>query len=227
MIRRILDKASWRQGLELSHKERINQWGHRLYVGGADSESWYGIGKRQFHFLVTQGLQPSHRFVDIACGSLRLGQYLIPMLDRGHYFGLEGEEDLVKQGLERELLFDVAELKAPIFAYNYDFDFSAIETFDYAMAQSLFTHLIPGDIERCFANLRPKANENSKFFSTFFEGDPLKNPTSESHANKDWYYRFDLFEQIGAKTGWRVEYIGDWGHERDQKMVCATPDASA
>ncbi|WP_425074096.1 class I SAM-dependent methyltransferase [Sagittula sp. S175] len=223
MIEKILRRVAWRRDLDLQHVDRIRKWGHRHYVGGDTSEAWYGIGKRQYHFLASQGLRAEHVFVDIACGSLRLGQYLIPMLEEGNYFGLEGEPDLVKAGLEHELLFDLADKKAPRFAYNYGFAFEGLEQFDYAIAQSLFTHLTLDDIETCFRNLRGHAHAGSKFFSTFFEGDPQVNPDAESHANKDWYYPFEAFREIGERTGWAVEYIGDWGHERDQKMICATP----
>jgi SAM-dependent methyltransferase len=221
-MKRIKKLLRWRRDLALSHEDRINRWGHRSYVGGTDSETWYGIGRRQYHFLVSEGLRAEHSFVDIACGSLRLGQFVIPMLEPGRYFGLEGEPTLVRAGLKNELLFDLAEIKKPVFAFNYDFDFTGLDTFDYAMAQSLFTHLTLDDIEICFRNLRGKAHEGSRFYSTFFEGDPSSNPDSDSHANKDWYYHFIQFEEIGARTGWTLTYIGDWGHERDQKMICAT-----
>lgn len=221
MFNRIKRRFAWQRDLKLSHADRIEKWGHRAYIGAVDSETWYSIGKRQYHFLTAAGLSAEHRFIDIACGSLRLGQFLIPMLERGNYFGLEGEAKLVEAGLKKEMLFDIAEQKKPVFAFNYNFDFSSFAPFDYAMAQSLFTHLTLYDIETCFRNLRSRAHEGSRFYSTFFEGDPDQNPDAESHANKDWYYRFSNFEEISARTGWEVEYIGDWGHERGQKMICA------
>ena len=33
--------------------------------------------EKQFHYLVSKGLKSNHKFVDIGCGALRLGQYLI------------------------------------------------------------------------------------------------------------------------------------------------------
>lgn len=226
MLQKIKKRLQWRKDLGLSHGDRIEKWGHRAYVGGVDSDSWYSIGKRQYHFLVSEGLRSDHKFIDIACGSLRLGQYLIPMLSDGCYFGLEGEPKLVEAGLKKELMFDLAKLKKAQFAFNYDFDFSEFDDFDYAIAQSLFTHLTLVDIEKCFHNLRDKAHVGSRFYSTFFEGDSASNPNSESHANKDWYYSLVQFEEIAAKTGWELSYIGDWGHERGQKMIraIAVPD---
>lgn len=207
-------KADW----DLSPAERIEKWGHRSYVGGWDAEGWYGIGKHQYHFLVSKGLRSHHRFLDIACGSLRLGQYLIPFLDEGHYFGLEGEEALVRAGLERELSPEVAALKQPRFAFNYDFDFAFVDGFDFAIAQSLFTHLTLDDIEKCFANLCPMANDDSTFFFTYFEGDSADNP-KQSHANRGWRYSVPELERAAAKTGWTLTNIGNWGHPRNQKIA--------
>ena len=155
-------RADW----DLSPVERITKWGHRSYVGGLDLETWFGIGKHQYQYLVSKGLRPHHRFLDIACGSLRLGQFLIPYLDEGCYFGLEGEEILVQAGLENEILPELVAMKKPRFSFNYDFDFDFIDGFDFAMAQSLFTHLTTEDIARCFHNLKSKAGPDSTFMPT-------------------------------------------------------------
>lgn len=207
--------------LELPHNERVQKWGHRTYVGGSTSEMWYGIGKRQYHFLVSRGLKPEHSFLDIACGSLRLGQFLIPMLNKGNYFGIEGEKGLVDLGIQHEILFNIIEVKNPVFMFNYNFNFSQCKGYDFAIAQSLFTHLTIKDIKKCFTNLYPVANDSSMFFFTFFEGDESKNEHIESHANKNWYYEFNTLKNIGESCGFCVEYIGDWGHERNQMMAVA------
>lgn len=207
--------------LALPHSERAKKWGHRAYIGGANAQLWYGIGKRQYHFLISRGLQSHHHFLDVACGSLRLGQYLIPMLNTGHYYGLEGEKSLVDAGLEREILFDIAKLKIPKFSYNYDFDLDFCDGYDFAIAQSLFTHLNIDDITKCFVALSYKANRNSQFFFTFFEGDEKENKMILSHPHKNWFYQYKTLEKIAQKHGFTCDYIGDWGHERHQMMAVA------
>ena len=132
---------------------------HRKYVGGGSPEMWYHIGKIQYHFLVSNGLKPNHTFLDLGCGSLRLGQYLIPMLDKGGYYGLDAREDMVQEGLRNELLYEVARVKLHTFSYNHEFDFSFINSFDYAIAQSLFTHLSMEYIELCFGNIIKVMND--------------------------------------------------------------------
>jgi hypothetical protein len=208
--------------LDLPHVDRVRKWGHRAYVGGSDAESWYGIGKRQYHFLVSNGLSPQHKFLDVACGSLRLGQYLIPMLDAGNYHGIEGEESLVQLGLKNELLFDIAGIKKPNFMFNYEFDVTECDGYDYAMAQSLFTHLTIPDIRKCFTNLFAVANASSKFFFTFFEGDESANPEGASHPQKNWHYRFSTLRGAAEDCGFELRYIGDWRHERGQMIAVAS-----
>lgn len=215
---------SLRQGdLHLAHEEIVHARGHRVYVGGHTPEKWYGIGKRQFHYLVAQGLRRDHRFLDIACGSLRLGQFLIPYLDRGCYFGIDGSPALIEAGLREELLFDLAAARAPTFETGYDFRFDFAAPVDWAWAQSLFTHLTVEDIDLCLRNLRAVAGPQTRFHFTFFEGDEAENAHDRSHPNLRWQYPFERLQQIAAVTGWHLDYLGDWGHSADQRMVLARP----
>ena len=85
-----LEQEAKRADWGLPPADRIKKWGHRSYIGGPDLETWFGIGKHQYHYLLSNGLLSHHRFLDLSCGSLRLGQYLIPFLEEVHYFGLEG-----------------------------------------------------------------------------------------------------------------------------------------
>lgn len=206
----------------LRPSDRIAQLGHRTYVGGKTPEMWYSIGRLQYHFLVSQGLRPDHRFLDVGCGALRLGQFLIPYLNRGHYFGLEAEPSLVAAGLRDELPDALVARKAPVFGYGYAFDVGFVPGFDVAMAQSLFTHLTPDDIGVCLQNLRAVTAPQAQLYFSFFEGDRA-NRKGPSNARRSWFYTADRLTQVAAAAGWATDYIGDWGHPRGQKMMRATP----
>ena len=116
-IWKFYDKRRTDSYQSLPASERVKLRGHRKYVGGLDLEMWYGIGKRQYHFLINEGLVPEHKFLDIACGSLRLGQYVIPFLNKGNYFGVEGESYLVNEGLKHEIYFDLVRHKNPSISF--------------------------------------------------------------------------------------------------------------
>jgi len=204
-----------------TYSKRVETQGHRRFVGGISPHHWHHIGKMQYHYLISQGLSSNHKFLDVACGSLRLGQWLIPMLDRGNYYGIDGNRKLVECGLKEEILFNVTSIKKPNFSYNYNFDFRFIQSFDYAIAQSLFTHLTLYDISRCFYSIEQKMHPESKFYCTFFEGEDPQHHTTESDPNLWWSYTFETLQKEAQKYNLQIEYIGDWGHPAGQKLLLA------
>ena len=49
--------------------------------------------------------------------------------------------------------------------------------------------------------------------------------TRASYPDRDPYpYGVDVFEWLCEGTGLHVEYLGDWGHPRGQKMLVFTRD---
>ena len=190
--------------------------GHRQYVGGA----WDEIGKLQFDWLISQGMLPHHYLLDIACGSLRLGVHAIPYLDRGRYLGIDKEQSLIDAGLALELPADVAREKQPQLIQSSDFAFDRFDQQpDFAMAQSLFTHLTPDIINLCFARLRPRMKPESKFYATYFLARPETRNPKKSHDHGHFFYSQDEMRGFGTDNGFRAEYIGNWGHPRKQVMV--------
>lgn len=193
----------------------IGHAGHRGYVGG----KWDEIGKLQFDFMVGRGLEPEHAFVDVACGSLRGGVHFIKYLDPGNYLGIEKERTLVRSGLSHELPRDVRKEKRPEFVISDGFEFARFSRRPrFALAQSLFTHLVPEQIELCLANLHAFVDDDHEFFATFSAGDSAANP-AESDDLKRFTYTPEELAALGERAGWRSDYIGEWGHPRGQLMM--------
>jgi len=194
----------------------ISQLGHRAYVGGM----WDEIGGLQFAFLKRQGLRPDQVLLDIACGSLRLGVKAIPYLQQGHYMGVEKEQQLLDAGVQQELGETLLASKRPRLLCSADFSFERLATaVDVAIAQSLFTHLPPLLIGRCLEKLRPWLKPDGRFFATFFEVEKERDNPSAPHDHGFFAYTREQIERFGADQGYRMDYIGDWGHPRDQVMV--------
>lgn len=198
----------------------VRTLGHRAYVGGM----WEEIGRLQFNYLLAQGLRPANVLLDVGCGSLRGGIHFIPYLDPGNYLGLEMEASLVQAALEQELPATVVQEKVPEFVISSQFEFERFSRRpDYAIAQSLFTHLVPDDIRLCLTRMRQAVGQGGcRFFVTFFEGDSSGNPPS-SHTHLAFNYSQSEMQALTADTGWTFEYIGVWGHPRGQMMSCLTP----
>jgi SAM-dependent methyltransferase len=198
----------------------IRRVGHRRYVGGL----WKELGRLQFEFLRTEGLQPHHYLLDVACGSLRGGVYFIPYLDAGHYLGIDKEETLIRAGIDRELTREQCELKNPRFVVSDSFEFHKFDQqCDFALAQSLFTHLPTRLIDLCLRNLRSGIRDDGAFYATFFEArSPVSNPDTPCDQGYFPYSRAEM-TRFGTAHGWRAEYVGDWGHPRGQVMVRYRP----
>jgi hypothetical protein len=189
--------------------------GHRDYVGGR----WDEIGKLQFEFIVQHGLQPSSNLLDVGCGSLRGGVHFIRYLESGHYLGIDKEKKLIDLGIKKELGRRTHREKSPQFVISSKFEFSRFtKRPDYSIAQSLFTHLNVADIQLCLGNLRSFVGRGHVFYATFFEGTSAKSDQA-SHSHKGFVYTKEELTQYGTRIGWRPEYIGDWNHPRNQKMM--------
>lgn len=200
-------------------QKAIDDIGHRRYVGGV-GKNWHEIGMLQFKFLVNHGLRPHHVLLDIACGSLRAGIHFVPYLDTGRYLGLDKEPSLIKAGLEIELGNALTELKKPELVISDSFEFHKLsKNPDYALAQSLFTHLPPEMIHDCFKKLAKVMRKGGKFYATFFESkNKIKNPSKPHDRLGYWFTKKDIIE-FGKNNGWSVNHIGDWGHPRNQIIV--------
>lgn len=194
----------------------ISKLGHRDYVGGM----WEEIGQLQFDFLLSKGLKPYSYLLDIACGSLRLGAKAILYLEPGHYLGIEKEGGLVKAGLEKELNSKIREEKQPHLVISESFEFEKFEQkADFAIAQSLFTHLPFNLIDQCFKKLYPWLKNDSLFYATFFETEKKVNNPKRPHDHYNFFYTRNEMCNFGITNGFNSNYIGNWNHPRNQVIV--------
>jgi ubiquinone/menaquinone biosynthesis C-methylase UbiE len=214
LARRLLRSLDESAG-EDAGSEIVDGDGHRAYVGGL----WEAVGTLQFRFMVDQGLEPQHVLLDVACGSLRGGVRFIPYLKPRGYLGIDMQQRLIDIGVEKELGKKLYALKKPEFVVSDRFEFDRFSTPpDFAIAQSLFTHLTAQDISLCLKNLRAVAKPSTRFYVSFFESErPVKNAETSDPRGKFLYSRQQM-AQFGADCGWSSRYIGEWSHPREQKM---------
>ena len=206
---------------------------HRYEVGGY----WGELGKLQLDFLTSQGLEPTSRFLDVGCGTLRAGVHLADYLDPGNYYGIDIDEQLLTTGYTLELSAEQRQ-KVPRdhlrCTDRFDVDFGV--QFDQAIAQSVFTHISFNDIRLCLYRVARHMKIGGKFFVTFVEAPPdfpldgvlyqerersssTRGPRKRyTERNPFWYWPGDL-EWAASFAPWRFRYVGDWGHPRNQKMV--------
>jgi SAM-dependent methyltransferase len=132
---------------------------YRAFVGPpADYDL---VAAMSFNLLTLLGLRQHHRLLDIGCGSLRIGRLLIPYLNRGCYTGLDPNPWLIEEGIRREVGADQVAIKQAQFVHAESGRGLRKEgrTFDYALAQSIFSHcgpdLLSHWLEDCSSLLEP------------------------------------------------------------------------
>lgn len=126
-------------------------------------------------------------FLDIGCGSMRLGAVLMPKLAPGKYIGLDMNQQMVEAGIQNECTeLDLDKLQ-PEFIYTDCFDMSSIdEPVHMAWAQAVFNHLNLSTVKVCLTSLKTKLDPQGVFYSTYWPGD-----TEVSDDSVSDFYNFN------------------------------------
>jgi len=158
---------------------------YTAYVGPPGQYDF--MGATQFRLLTTLGLREHHSVLDFGCGSLRAGRLLMPYLLEGRYYGLEPNRWLIDDAIERELGQALINLKRPTFLHHSDFSASAFGvSFDYILAQSIFSHAGRDLVSRCLADFRSCLNPTGLILATFVE--PQLLGKTEDSGESGWIY---------------------------------------
>ena len=194
---------------------------YRAYVG--PPEDYDLIAAMTFNLLTTLGLRQHHSLLDIGCGSLRIGRLLIPYLNRGKYFGVEPNEWLVKEGIKRELGEALLQIKHPTFFFSDSPEAiaQAKVSFDFALAQSIFSHCGLDLIQNWLSAISPSLAEDGALVATFLPGEQ-DSPTGGWVYPECVNYRPSTMRQAAAEAGLRFEIL-DWKHPRQTWAVFAAP----
>jgi SAM-dependent methyltransferase len=167
------------------------------------------LGRWQLEALQAVGMRPEHCLLDIGCGAMRLGLSAVEYLNDGNYCGIDAFGPYVE--LARHLARISGLQKAFSVLHDADFRFERFgRSFDFAMAQSVFTHLSLADIQRCMKALKPVMRPGGKFLFTYLHE---TTPTLGF-----MYYGLQLmqrarienvgfFQELGGKYGARFEAL--------------------
>ena len=198
---------------------------YRAYVG--PPEDYDLIAAMTFNLLTTLGLRQHHSLLDIGCGSLRIGRLLIPYLNRGKYFGIEPAEWLVAEGIKQELGETVVQSKRPTFFFT-DSPETAVRAkvaFDFALAQSIFSHCGLDLIRGWLSAVSRALAEDGVLIATFL-------PSDEDSPRTGWVYpdcvnyRLTTLERAASGANLRFEIL-DWKHPRQTWALFAAPKFDA
>lgn len=193
------------------------------------------MGELQLDFLKKEGLKPHHDFLDVGCGLVRGGIPIMRYLDPGRYCGLDASE-VILAGARAELRKAGAHDRQPELLHTYGFEAHRFgRMFDYAIAQSVFTHIPINAINVCLLQIARVLKPGGRFYATFFENlagtrtlgelthqAPEPEPTRTYPDRDPFHYGLDVFEWLVDGSDLRLVYIGDWGQPRNQRMLLFT-----
>jgi SAM-dependent methyltransferase len=164
---------------------------------GGPVEDFEAAGRLQLVALLRAGLHPGSKVVDIGCGCLRGGYWLIHFLDPGCYFGIEPATEMLEVGVTKLLEPEVLEQKRPRFDTNSNFDTSVFgEKFDFFLARSIWTHASRQQIRVMLDSFVRDAAPGGVFLASYL---PFRVPVLQR-----WKSRFVRYGRALSGKGRRV-----------------------
>lgn len=158
-------------------------------VGGAFEK----MGEKFFRFFVNYGgLGPHERVLDVGCGTGRMARPLARYLETGTYDGIDIVEPSIRwcQKVYRRrhpnFRFHFTDIYNKMYnpagkhrASEYRFPFDEA-SFDFAFLTSVFTHMLPPDVENYVSEVARCLRPGGRCFATFY----LHTPAALRHAQE-------------------------------------------
>ena len=154
-----------------------------VFLGGP-LRIFESAGRNQFVLLLQQGLNPHSNVLDIGCGCLRGGYWLIRFLDAGCYFGIEPNEKMLEAG-KREIVGDeLLSAKRPKFDCNDRFDLTAFGEvrFDFFMGGSIWTHAPKKQIRIMLERFSEFGSRDAVFLASYIRA----KDEGEDYRGEEW-----------------------------------------
>jgi SAM-dependent methyltransferase len=195
---------------------------YRAYVG--PPQDYDLVSAMAFNLLTTLGLRQHHSVLDIGCGSLRIGRLLIPYLNQAKYFGIEPNEWLVAEGIRRELGETLVQIKRPTFFFS-DSPGAIAQAnipFDFALAQSIFSHCGLDLIQEWLSAISHSLARHGALVATFLIGEQDCTATGWIYP-ACVNYRTATIERAANAVNLRFEIL-DWKHPRQTWALFAAPE---
>lgn len=151
-------------------------------------------GKLQADILFQAGLKPESHVLEIGCGCLSAGAFLIRFLEPGHYVGIDPNAWLRETAFALPQNRNLRAEKKPEFLGNMEFDASELgRKFDFMLSHSILSHASASQLPLFLNNTAKVLAPSGRIFASLIlaEGNEYGNPGSpDKHDtnDKDWVY---------------------------------------
>jgi len=175
-----------------------------IFTGGPP-QLFESAGRLQLSTLVREGLYPSSRLLDIGCGCLRAGYWLVRLLDVGCYYGIEPNAKMLQAGIDYVIGPELQTAKKPSFATNDRYDFSVFGVkFDAFLARSVWTHAPKSQIQTMLDGFVQHSTPDAFFLTSYYPARWFKRG-SWDYRGANWRGRSHLStkpDQVCHKLSW-------------------------
>lgn len=165
-------------------QDRANELSRETFLGGPAHE-FEAMGRFQLITLLRCGLYPDSKVIDIGCGCLRGGYWLINFLQPGKYFGIEPNVEMLAVGKNEILGPTLLEEKRPRFLTNDRFDLGGFgEVFDFFTACSVWIHASKQQIRDMLDSFDSWGADNAVFLANYLPAKPGKDYTGHQWVGR-------------------------------------------
>lgn len=173
-------------------------------------------GRMQAEIIFSEGAKPSSRVLEVGCGCLSAGSFLIEKLEPECYVGIEPNTWLVEAALRHRNFRTVADHKKPRFFDNLDFDASAAGCqFEYVLSHSILSHAAHWQLPLFLKNVGACLANDGKIFASLYlaEGNPYGNhgtKNKQDSMDEEWvypgvsYFTEETVQKAAADAGLRA-----------------------
>lgn len=131
----------------MSLQQRVDGLPDAIFLGGRP-DRFEEHGRLMFMALLRRGLLPSSEVIDVGCGALRAGYWLIHFLEPGRYHGIEPARHRLTTAREAILEPGLEEVKRPTFDDNTDWDLGVFGVApDFVLARSIWSHTTAEEVQ--------------------------------------------------------------------------------
>jgi len=200
--------------------QEIGQSLHRrgIFTGGPP-EHFELLGRMQFSMMIREGVYPQSKVLDIGCGCLRGGYWMVHFLDPGRYYGIEPNVSMVDTGLKEILEPQVVQEKRPTIDHNAEFDTSVFGVkFDAFLARSIWTHASKPQIRVMLDNFLRDGSETAFFLASYlrarwpwqdYKGEEYRGKSHKSTVGDLVMHSFSWIEAECRRRGLFVRELPD------------------